>query len=284
METATAESTGLRPLLDQLREVVPVNVLGAGWAARPTEPVSLTEFSGTRTESLSGLRIDRGRGIGGRALALRKPVKVRDYTTASNLPRDYTRAVSAEGLHAMYALPISVLDGPTGLVYGAFRTEVEISDRLVAATAAVVRRFEFECSVHVAARRQVEELRARAERLTCGPRAPEAAAGRLRELYADLRHLCATADDSPLRDRLEDVLNDVERRFGSRSSPVPRLARREIDVLAQVAAGHSAAHAAVRLGLAPSTVKAYLRSAYRKLGVHNRVQAVAAARALDVVL
>ncbi|MYS48195.1 helix-turn-helix transcriptional regulator, partial [Streptomyces sp. SID5998] len=55
-----------------------------------------------------------------------------------------------------------------------------------------------------------------------------------------------------------------------------RLAPREVDVLACVAAGATNAGAAARLGLSAETVKAYLRSAMRKLGAHTRGEAVTA--------
>ncbi|UPT45525.1 helix-turn-helix transcriptional regulator, partial [Streptomyces sp. WAC00303] len=57
-----------------------------------------------------------------------------------------------------------------------------------------------------------------------------------------------------------------------------RLAPREVDVVACVAAGATNAAAAQRLGLRPETVKGYLRSAMRKLGAHTRLEAVVAAR------
>lgn len=58
----------------------------------------------------------------------------------------------------------------------------------------------------------------------------------------------------------------------------PRLTPRELDVIVQVAAGLSSADAADRLGLAPATVKSYLKSAMRKTGVHNRLALVAECR------
>ncbi len=49
-------------------------------------------------------------------------------------------------------------------------------------------------------------------------------------------------------------------------------------MLAEVARGLTNAEIAERLALRPETVKAYLRSAMRKLDVHSRHHAVAAAR------
>lgn len=60
-----------------------------------------------------------------------------------------------------------------------------------------------------------------------------------------------------------------------RSSPqVAPLTQREIQVLRQVAMGRTNAEVAQELLLAPNTVKSYLQSAMRKLGAHNRVEAL----------
>ncbi|HKT02656.1 MAG TPA: LuxR C-terminal-related transcriptional regulator, partial [Rugosimonospora sp.] len=61
------------------------------------------------------------------------------------------------------------------------------------------------------------------------------------------------------------------------------LSRREVDVLVQVAAGYTNREVADRLTLEPTTVKAYLRSAMRKLGTANRVATVGAARRLGLI-
>lgn len=54
------------------------------------------------------------------------------------------------------------------------------------------------------------------------------------------------------------------------------LTARESEVLALLAAGHRNAEIAEALVITPDTVKSHLRTAYRKLGVSNRAQAVAA--------
>jgi DNA-binding NarL/FixJ family response regulator len=56
------------------------------------------------------------------------------------------------------------------------------------------------------------------------------------------------------------------------------LAPRELDVLGYVAIGWSNALIARELGLAESTIKAYLNSAMTKLGARTRFQAVQLAR------
>jgi DNA-binding CsgD family transcriptional regulator len=55
------------------------------------------------------------------------------------------------------------------------------------------------------------------------------------------------------------------------------LTRREIDVLAWVAAGKTNAQAAELLSIAPTTVKKHLEHIYTKLGASSRTEAVATA-------
>jgi LuxR family maltose regulon positive regulatory protein len=61
------------------------------------------------------------------------------------------------------------------------------------------------------------------------------------------------------------------------------LTERELEVLELFAEGLTNREIASRLFLALNTVKAHSRNIYGKLGVHNRTQAVARARALGVL-
>lgn len=56
------------------------------------------------------------------------------------------------------------------------------------------------------------------------------------------------------------------------------LSERERDVLVELARGLSTAEIATALELSANTVKTHLRGLFRKLGAHNRVQALSAAR------
>jgi DNA-binding CsgD family transcriptional regulator len=63
----------------------------------------------------------------------------------------------------------------------------------------------------------------------------------------------------------------------------PNLSAREIEVLEHAARGFTVGQIARRLGLSPRTVETHLGSAYRKLGVRNRVQALARASGLGLI-
>lgn len=62
------------------------------------------------------------------------------------------------------------------------------------------------------------------------------------------------------------------------AAPPSDLSDRERDVLVELARGLSTAEIATALGLSANTVKTHLRGLFRKLGAHNRVQALSAAR------
>lgn len=62
-----------------------------------------------------------------------------------------------------------------------------------------------------------------------------------------------------------------------------RLSDRELEVLRRAALGLTVGQVARRLGISPRTVETHLTNVYRKLGVRNRVQAIARASALGLV-
>jgi len=67
------------------------------------------------------------------------------------------------------------------------------------------------------------------------------------------------------------------------SELVEPLSERELEVLELIAQGLTNQEIASRFFLSLNTVKAHTRNIYGKLGVHNRTQAVARARALGLL-
>lgn len=61
------------------------------------------------------------------------------------------------------------------------------------------------------------------------------------------------------------------------------LSDRENEVLKLVAQGYVSKEIATRLGIGPSTVSTHIKSLYKKLAVHTRVQVVAAAQARGLI-
>ena len=68
-----------------------------------------------------------------------------------------------------------------------------------------------------------------------------------------------------------------------RSSGGPPLTRREYEVLRHVAMGRTNPEIALAMGLSRNTVKTYLQTALQKLGVRNRVEAIARAHEIGLL-
>ncbi|MEV7844790.1 response regulator transcription factor [Streptomyces cyaneofuscatus] len=237
------------------------------------------ELDGARTGALRGLVISAGSGLGGKAIALARPCAVTDYPTSRHISHEYDTAVAAEGLRSVVAVPVVVRRTVRGVLYGALRTPVSLGDRTFDAAVAAARDVEQALAV----RDEVRELLALTrEQAAAGPGAAPGAWEDVREAHRELRALAPRVADPALRDELLAVCGRLASASGARATPAAavevRLAPREVDVVACVAAGATNAAAARQLGLRPETVKGYLRSAMRKLGAHTRLEAVVAAR------
>lgn len=239
--------------------------------------VVLREFLGAETGSLDGLRVSRGRGIGGYAVAELRPIALDDYVAADDITHDYDPQVRGEGIRAIVAAPVAVRGAARGVLYAAVRSVFPLGDRAMVALAGVARQLAAEIAVRDEVDRRIRLL----ETDGLVPRQPGGLSpDDARDLREELLSIAGQLDDDTLRERLRLACE----RLGPAGAPAaPRtgtapLSPRELDVLREVALGCSNAEAARRLALRPETVKAYLRSASRKLGAHSRYQAVLAAR------
>ncbi|QDQ14429.1 response regulator transcription factor [Streptomyces spectabilis] len=267
------EAGDVRAALVRLRRTTGLPVAFGGLTdAQPqaAPQLRIAELSGTGTHVLRGLGIRLGNGLGGKALALARPCAVTDYSSSRHISHEYDAAVEAEGLRSVLAVPVVVRRRVRGLLYGALRTAQPLGDRALAAAVAAARDVEQALVVREEARALVAAAR---DTAPCGP--GPAAWERVREAHGALRALAARTPDAALRCELLAVCTTLTT---AGDSPAVALTPREVDVLACVALGTTNAAAAERLGLRPETVKAYLRSAMRKLGVHTRWEAVVAAR------
>ncbi len=235
--------------LDLLRRATGLPVVFGG-AVTPGNDLVLSSFFGTRGTSLHGLRVGAGRGLGGTAVALGTAVRVNDYATTRAITHEFDRMVVVnERLTSVFAYPVMVRGAVRGVLYGAVRGQTAIGDRAIRTAGAVAQ--------GLAGDLDMPSLHTQAA---------------LRELS----EVAKLVRDPVLRERLRKVHQDLG---GEAPVAVPTgLTPRELDTLRLAAVGASNREIAAELGLSTETVKAYLRGAMRKLGVHNRTAAVHAAR------
>ncbi|MFB6906413.1 response regulator transcription factor [Streptomyces bacillaris] len=273
-----ADAVEMRTALAGLRRTSGLPVVFGGLLA-DARHARIGELNGAQTSALRGLVISAGSGLGGKAIALARPCAVTDYPVSRHISHEYDTAVAAEGLRSVVAVPVVVRRSVRGVLYGALRTPVTLGDRTFDAAVAAARDVEQALAV----RDEVRELLALTRDQVAAP-GPGAAPGvweDVREAHRELRALAPRVADPALRDELLAVCGRLASASGARTpaaAPQVRLAPREVDVVACVAAGATNAAAARQLGLRPETVKGYLRSAMRKLGAHTRLEAVVAAR------
>ncbi|WP_405593055.1 response regulator transcription factor [Streptomyces sp. NBC_01190] len=239
----------------------------------------ITELSGTATESLRGLGIATGTGLGGKALAMSRPCAVTDYSSARTISHEYDAAVAVEGLRSVLAVPVVVHRRVRGVLYGALRQPFALGDRALNVAIDAVRELEQALAVRDEAQRLLSFAQAP---LTGDPRAWE----EVRAAHTELRALAVRIPDAHLRQELLAACARLASAGAAIAPEAPplrpgasaQLTPRELDVLSAIASGATNAVAAARLRLRPETVKSYLRSAMRKLGAHTRLEAVVAAR------
>jgi DNA-binding CsgD family transcriptional regulator len=233
------------------------------------QQMRITELSGTATHALRSLVVTSGTGLGGKTVALSRPCVVTDYSASRQISHEYDAPVAAEGLRSVLAVPVVVRHRVRGVLYGALRTALPLGGRMLDAAVEAARDLERALVVRDEARTLVAGAGPGWEQVREAHAALRALAGRIAdpELRAELLGACALLTAESAGPTAEC------------GGPVRvRLAPREVDVLACVAAGATNAVAADRLGVTPETVKGYLRSAMRKLRARTRGEAVVAAR------
>jgi DNA-binding CsgD family transcriptional regulator len=207
------------------------------------------------TTALQDLAVRGGTGLGGKAMVLRRPVTVNDYLSARGISHHYDGPVSREGIHAIMAVPIVVSNRVAGVLYAALRQRLGIGDRMQ--------------HLAVTTAQQTQRRLAAVSRRDQDPR----------DVRAELRSVIDRVVDPDIRARLEAIHARLSARQAFAPAPAA-LSAREYDTLRLAALGLTSAEIGDRMGLAPATVKAYLRSVMRKLDCHNRIAAVNAARGL----
>src|SRR5690606_28194865 len=284
----------IRGALARLRRTAGLPVAFGGLVEAGRHQVRISELSGTATPALRSLAVASGTGLGGRAAALARPCAVTDYSASRRISHECGAPVAAEGLRSVVAVPVVVRRRVRGVLYGALRSAHPLRDRTLGLAVDAAR----DAEQGLLGREEAgERLAAVRPGPGGGGPGPGAARAQAREAYAALRGLAAKGAAS--RERAGGGYAAVRALARRPADPGVRaelldaaallapgpaapagvgLAPREVDVLGCLAAGATNAMAARQLGVTAETVKAYLRSAMRKLGARTRGEAVVAAR------
>ena len=269
----------LRASLRQLSGRFQPAVLFAGLANG--ELLHLTDFLGTATASLHQVVVVPGTGLGGRVFTQRRPYLVEDYVASDGITHEYDVAVRRERLTSMVAVPVVVRGQSRAVLYVASRGSAPLGE--IAVSEAMDAAFSIAEELRIR-----DEVDRRVSIIDTAKAAPSLVLDRgwlehVREAHAELRSLAGTVADPELARQLDLIGSHLAPPRADGIHPTARLARRELDVLAQVALGCSYQETAERLGLKAVTVKSYLQNAMAKLSAHNRLEAVSAARRLGLI-
>ncbi|MFZ2965026.1 MAG: LuxR C-terminal-related transcriptional regulator [Rhodoglobus sp.] len=240
--------------------------------------VTITSLVGNRRDSLTGLRVETDRGLGGRAMSEVRPRITTDYRASRHITHDYDEAVLGEGIRSLLAVPVIVDRTVRAVIYGGIHAEATVGSVLAEPAIRIAQELGRELAVREEVERRIAGMRRRPDEGGAGISAAQLAD--LREGVAELRGIAnAVAHDPELRARIAAVESRLAALGGV---TVPRtgiaLSPRELDVLGYVGIGTSNAEIARALQIAESTVKAYLGTAMSKLGASTRFQAVQEAR------
>ena len=242
--------------------------LAFGGPVAGTGDVLLRHFDGPTLGVLPGVSLRYDTGLGGRAVALQRPIAVSDYFRSGRITHEYDHIIRSEGLRSLVAAPVVVGRQTIGVMYAAFRNDDIVGDRIATSLLEEVRSLEHELVTFSALRAQERaQTEVDIDRLL----------GQMRQVHAELRSLSSAVEDSQLRDALRAIADRLSSQDQS-AEHLGRLTQRESDVLALIAAGMTNTRIADGLGLTLFTVKGYVKIIMSKLQASTRYEAVEVAR------
>jgi len=115
-------------IMTNVPQLVGVDV---AWLGEPdgADRIVLQHTVNIVTDNVAGLVVPVGTGLGGRVVALRRPLWVSDYCSSPYTTDHFRTQAEAEGVKAMIAVPITHDGELLGVLYGANRWETEFGDR-----------------------------------------------------------------------------------------------------------------------------------------------------------
>ncbi|WP_410672880.1 GAF domain-containing protein [Amycolatopsis sp. cmx-4-68] len=197
-----------------VRETVGAN---AGFVAELDRPelAVIRWMSGTRTDSLQDLEVPVGQGIGGRVLALGRPVRVTDYVSSPTITHQFDAQVRGEGLAAMLAVPIVARGDTVAIAYAAMREPADFGDDAVRRMEEVAR--EAGTALHLAKVAETDRVAAVAgERLRMQSALHDSVGALLFSIGVQVRDLHEDVREQPgLEARLRRLEGDVSAAAGA---------------------------------------------------------------------
>ncbi|HVL85157.1 MAG TPA: GAF domain-containing protein [Pseudonocardia sp.] len=223
LTTLLAERDGLLSVLDRVlaldgtaRLIRDAAGADAGFVADLDGPgrAVIRWLSGNRTEALKDLVVPEGQGIGGRVLALGRPVRVDDYVNAPTITHHFDGQVRREQLGGMLAVPV-LQQGDAGgprtvaVAYAALRRAGAFGDDAVRAVQGVAA--DAGRALRMAERAEAGRTTAvAAERQRMQAALHDSVGAMLFSIGAQVRDLRTTLPDNPvLRTRLGRLEADV---------------------------------------------------------------------------
>ncbi|MFD5228732.1 LuxR C-terminal-related transcriptional regulator [Streptomyces qaidamensis] len=250
----------------RVRKLTGVSLTFAG-SVTPANDLVLGNFAGPTLGALPGVVLRYNEGLGGRAMASRRPIAANDYFSCDQITHRYDLIIRAEGIRSIAAVPVIVDRRAVATIYAAFRTDAIVGDRIQDSLRDEARALEQELVTAHALRGSHEE--------------PDADLGslraRVREAYTELRTLGRSVSDPAMERALHDIAQRLTEHCAN-TQPLGNLTGRELDVLALASSGLSNKTIADRLGLTLHTAKGYMKSAMSKLHATTRLEAVVIAR------
>lgn len=257
----TEHDERIRRSLDRVRTGTGVD-LAFGGVVDDSRGLLLSHFFGPTVGALPGVTLSYDAGLGGRTVALRRPLAVADYVASEAISHHYDGVIRAERLRAIAAAPVVVDRETTVVLYAAFRSDAVIADRILSTLTDEARELEHALIV------------ARAQRLESDAEAARALLTRIRAVHGELRALSAAVTDGRLRRELREIAEGLAVPEKREPTVPVSLTERETDVLALVATGMTNREVAEALGLTVLTVKAYMKALMAKLNARTRYAAV----------
>ncbi len=256
------------------------------------DKLQLAAVHGGSSGALERLQVERGRGLGGKVLALGEPASVEDYTSAESITHEYDSEIAEEGLRGVLCLPLVVNDSLLGVAYVSERSPTVYSDAMVDRVLTAVESAKIalamadrsreltEAALEVDRQRTVRALDASVSdhlaSILATAQSIAADPSSSLELVSQARSIIATAGnasslfDASASELLATPATEGRDRVVADFSLTPR----ELQVVQFAACGLSNPEIAKELFLARGTVKAYMETALHKLGARNRVEAV----------